>query len=152
MRNFSKLAFLLILILLQSCENNVSKSLISKRIKNKCKNRFPCSIKLNELIDENWDTMFIFNINSDLAKINKILGFEYQYFYDVADRIIFVKNGKVVYHEEEYPTFDNRKSDEITFNFKKDSTYCYYIYSEKKFQVEKINSLDNNHFFMLIDE
>jgi hypothetical protein len=50
-----------------------------------------------------WDKVYIFYVGASLENIEKVLGVPYTQWQDVGDRIIFVNQGKVVYHEEYFP-------------------------------------------------
>jgi len=74
-----------------------------------------CEIKMTDITSFDWDTMYVFGTSADLLYINQHLRFEYPYFDDIADRIIFTKSKKIVYHEEEYP--DPEKKKLLIFSF-----------------------------------
>lgn len=96
-----------------SCNEN-SDSQIGKKLKEICINQ-NCEINMITIIPEDWDYMYIFKTNTSLEFINSKLGFEYPYFEDIANRVIFVKDNKVIYHEDEFPNPEKIKKGEIIF-------------------------------------
>jgi hypothetical protein len=111
MRN---IVYFFMLVFIVSC-NDVSNSEISKKIEKDCKSQ-NCEINMANYIVEDWDYMFIFKVNTSLEQINSQLGFTYPYFEDIANRIIFVKGDKIIYHEDEFPNPEKVKKGELIFN------------------------------------
>lgn len=111
MRN---IVYFFMLVFIVSC-NDVSNSEISKKIEKDCKSQ-NCEINMANYIVEDWDYMFIFKVNTSLEQINNQLGFTYPYFEDIANRIIFVKGDKIIYHEDEFPNPEKFKKGELIFN------------------------------------
>lgn len=67
---------------------------------------------MKNIIPDDWDTIFFEQIVS-YKEINTILGFKYPYYEDVAQRFVFVKNGRVVYHEDAYPNTGDTQDDRL---------------------------------------
>jgi len=109
-----KIINFMVLFLLISCDNS-SDSQISKMIDKECVSN-DCEIVMSNIITEDWDFMYIFKTTISLDEINNRLGFEYPYFEDIANRVIFVKNNKIIYHEDEFPNSEKTKKGELIFN------------------------------------
>jgi hypothetical protein len=88
------LCFLLCLIL--------SPAKLVDRIKHICPT-YPCTFDMRDIIQEDWDTMYLFTTSFPQDSINGILGFDYPFWDDVADRIIFTKKKKIICHEDYFP-------------------------------------------------
>ncbi len=81
------------------CKIQDNNTLVS-RIEKHCNQNYPCQFDMAELINIEWDRVYLFKEEASLEFINGKIGFSYPYFIDVARRIIFVKNNTVVYHED----------------------------------------------------
>lgn len=79
-----------------SCKD---KSIAAKLYSN-CEGQNKCIRHVKDVTNFKWDKVYIFSIGASLEDIEKTLGVPYKQWQDVGDRIIFVENGKVVYHEE----------------------------------------------------
>jgi hypothetical protein len=113
-KNMKKILYLIFSFLLISCDDT-SKSEISKKIYKECVTE-NCEINMGKIVSEDWDYVFIFKTNTSLEEINNELGFDYPYFEDIATRVVFVKNNKVVYHEDEFPNPYKVKKGEVIFD------------------------------------
>lgn len=93
---------------------------------------------MSDLTDFSWDKMFVFREGTELEEINKVLGFKYPYFEDVASRIIFVKSNQVVYHEDEFPDPSNSANERVIFIYPNDtSDYMIFSVDNAKFNLIK---------------
>lgn len=101
--------------MLNSCERKNNR--LEKYLENYCSSpecgNTECEVKMENIINEDWDYVYVFFPEDSLEKINTELGFEYQYWEDIGTRIIFVKNNKVIYHEDEFP--NPEKSEKLVF-------------------------------------
>jgi len=119
-----------------SCDYN--KADLFGKINKKYKNG--SFLKMQDITDFEWDSMYVFKPGCELEYINTVLGFDYTYYKDIGDRIIFVKNKKVTYYEDKFPNPSPSSGDEIlSFEFKKD-TIKYICFDKKNaiFKVKKV--------------
>lgn len=85
-----------------------------------------------------WDTMCFYSGACSLEDINKDLGFKFEKFVDIGDRVIFLNKGRVVYHKEWCNYSENSregiifKTKRIKFRLNK---------SESEFKVKKEKKL-----------
>ena len=86
-----------------SCSNkNDIDSIVSNEYE-KCNDNTTCVIDFAERMNFEWDTMCFYSVANSLEDIKKDLGFELSYYEDIGDRVIFLKNNKVVYHKSWFP-------------------------------------------------
>lgn len=111
-----KISLIIICAFAISCANDKTDSKISKEITDKCPNLSSCLINFSDIIKDDWDYVLITNEQISLEELNKLLGFEYPYFSDIGSRIIFVKDNKVVYHEDEFPQAEKVLKGTLKFN------------------------------------
>ena len=97
------LSLLIICVTIVSCSNKKDiDSIVSKEYE-KCNNNATCVIDFAERMNFEWDTMCFYSGANSLEDINKDLGFELKEYTDIGDRVIFLKNNKVVYQKEWFP-------------------------------------------------
>ncbi|MGH2666303.1 hypothetical protein [Flavobacterium sp.] len=109
-----KIVFFLSFLLIISCDES-SDSQIGKKIKEVCTTQ-NCEINMTDIVPEQWDYMYIFKTGASLEFINSKLGFQYPYFEDIGNRMIFVKGNNVIYHEDEFPNPERIKKGEVIFD------------------------------------
>lgn len=140
--------YILSLFLLFGCQENIQRRIVSY-IEKKCDKTDTCLIKINSITTFKWDKMYIFDESVTLEEVNKVLGFNYEYFVDIARRIIFTRGNKVIYHEDDYPSPDKKSANEIYFNFKNDTLhYEVFRINEDVFKVKR-KSMGNTLYYEL---
>ncbi len=85
---------------MSSCSN---KNDIDKLVINeweKCSAKDNCIIDFSTVMSFQWDKMFYFSSALSLEEINAVLGTELNSFTDIGDRIVFMKENKILYHKE----------------------------------------------------
>ena len=93
-----KLIFILISIVCFSCSNNKNK--VDKVVSSYWENnhtRTNAIIDFSKEFDFDWDTLCYYSVGCSIEDINRNLGFKLTAFTDLADRMIFLKNGELVY-------------------------------------------------------
>lgn len=128
-----------IAFLIFSCnENTNSESTIAKKIEKECNNKLSCRINMAALVNKDWDKMYVFNEGVSLEQINQVLGFKYDYFEDIAKRIVFVKGNKVVFHEDEFPGVESAKNGQLVFNIGDNIMFKSYLPNEAIFNIQRV--------------
>lgn len=90
--------YIFVLFIMASCHN---KNDIDQIVKDHWQqDNVNCVIDFSTCFDFEWDTMYYFSAKYSLEEINKELGFEFVFFEDVADRVIFVYKKNIVYHQD----------------------------------------------------
>lgn len=105
LRKLFKISLIIFIsIILCSCNHKgkIKNYLETNCSSSKCVNT-ECEVKMQDIITDDWDYMYVFYPEDSLEKINSELGFEYKCWEDIATTIIFVKNNVVIYHEDEFP-------------------------------------------------
>lgn len=94
---------ILFTIVLTSCE---SQSDFEKSIWNQYDNsKDSCQVNFSDFLPNQWDTVWYFSNKFEWDDIYREMGFNPDCFIDVGDRIVFVKNRKVVYYQEWFPYY-----------------------------------------------
>lgn len=133
-------------LLVYSC-TNLSESKIDYMIEKICLNKDEgCVVSLKDLIVEDWDYVLISNETFSLEELNNQLGFEYPYFKDIGNRIVFVRGEKIIYHEDEFLNPDNVIEGKVFFNFDKSN----YMKIERNNAVFKVLKDENNYYLSLL--
>jgi len=105
-----KLFFLILLAV--SCAPE-KESRLSDAIISKCQHH-DCEIKMADILQEDWDYLYIIKKSASLAEIRRVLG---SYYSDYGkDTVLFVKNDTIVYFEDAALYPDEPKQWQIIFS------------------------------------
>lgn len=97
-RNILILSFV---VLFNACSNqNDFDNILANEFEKCSEQRDDCVVDFSKIMKFEWDTMYYFSGSNSLEDINKSLGFDFKQFTDIADRVIFLNRGKVVYQKE----------------------------------------------------
>src|SRR2546428_13021335 len=94
---------------------------LTGKIKKYCPDSMKCTLVMKDHTDFKWDKVYIIKEGVSLEETNKIIGFNYPYFEDIADRIIFVKGNQVVYHQDEFINPSSTEKERVLFKYPNDS-------------------------------
>lgn len=120
--------------IMTSCNNN--RANLFDEIDAKYKNGD--TFRMQDVTNFEWDSMYVFDGGCELPYINGILGFDYIYYNDIADRIIFVKDKKVIYHEDKFPNPSPTEGEILSFSISNDSIrYLCFNIDNAVFKAEK---------------
>lgn len=114
-----------------------------------CKGSDSCTLNIKEATSFSWDKMYVFKTTASLEIINEVLGFTYPYYEDVAERVVFVRNNKVVYHDDYYPTFDDDVYTSLVFNLSNGLSYKSFNSDSAVFKIEKKEIENKQTYFVL---
>lgn len=140
------IAIFLISLLFSCSQMDTSNSIIGKKIEKECNGKGTCNINMQTIVNEQWERMYVFKESASLERINQVIGFNYPYFDDIAKRIIFIRAGKVVYHEDEFPGVESAKNGELVFIIGDTSEYRIFLPSEAIFSVQKVDFTKGRYF------
>jgi hypothetical protein len=136
--------FLLIQCLfIAGCRNGNS---IAERLYSKCGDKQACRMRLKDVTDFKWDRVYVFPVGASLEEIDQALGFHYNQWKDIGEKIIFVSKGQVVYHEDYFP-YPEMKNGALRFELS-NSLYIG-LYNDAVFSVEK-QETEGGKFFYLV--
>ncbi len=114
-----------------------------------CNDSSVCTIDISKITLFKWDKMFIFKTSASLDIINKALGFSYPYYIDIAHRVIFLKNNKIVYHDDYYFSIENELNTTIIFDLPEGVSYKSYDNNNSIFIIKKTELDDIQSYFIL---
>lgn len=118
-------------------------------IKENCKLQTPCKIEISKITPFSWDEFYFFDAAILDIEVNKILGQKVfsAPFSGYTHRLVFLKNGKVVYQEEEPADLEGKLNGEIYFELNQAKKYA--KFSENAlFDVQKLKSSDGEHYLL----
>jgi len=110
-----------------------------------CNDNFKnCVVSVDEVVDFDWDKMYVFREGVGNEMIEKILGTKLNNSFDsTGRRIVFVRSDKVVYEELYiYDTFEGLPNESTFFEYNEDNS-SFYIFLDKKNAIFKITSVDH---------
>lgn len=137
-----------------SC-SNYKKSEFEKGVELKynktCIDSSVCIVNIKEITNFKWDKMFVFKTTASLEIINEALGFDYPYFEDVAERIVFVKDNKIIYHDDYYPTFDDNVYTSLVFEIGSGLPYKSFNTDRAIFEIKK-KEIENKQVYYVLSQ
>ena len=80
-----------------------------------CKSDAPCIVRIKDLTDFQWDKMYVFSYGAYPEYIEKALGAPLPYYVEFQRRMVFLKDGKIVYREDEPTDVEHLVDGEVTF-------------------------------------
>jgi hypothetical protein len=125
------------------CRNSDS---IAERLYLKCGDEQACRLPLKDVTDFKWDKVYVFPVGASLEEIDQALGFHYKQWEDIGERIIFVSNNQVVYHEDFFP-YPEMKNGTTQFEL----SHPPYIgqYNEAVFSVKREETEGGKYFYLV---
>ncbi len=102
----NKMLVLYIFFSLSSCSNKNDFDNVVAAQYQQCGNNTTCLIDFSSLMWFEWDTICFYSGANSLEEIEKDLGFTYNQWGDVGDRVIFFNKNTIVYQKEWFPTVD----------------------------------------------
>ena len=98
-----------------SCSHWTSiEHLAGQRIDN-CSENGPCIIRFKDVTDFEWDEMYVFESGATLDRIEKALRTPFPDYVEFTRRLVFLKNGKIVYREDEPTDIERIVQGQLTF-------------------------------------
>jgi hypothetical protein len=80
-----------------------------------CKSDAPCIVRIKDLTDFQWDKMYVFSYGAYPEYIEKALGAPLPDYVEFQRRMVFLKDGKIVYREDEPTDVEHMVDGEVTF-------------------------------------
>lgn len=114
---------------------------ISERI-DACSAGAPCTIRISDVTDFSWDKMYAFTYNATQDQIDKALGTSFPDYVEFTRRMVFLKDGKIVYREDAPSNIESRVNGEVSFDVPETEIYKAYTTEDAVFRVwkEKVNN------------
>lgn len=103
---YLKIIMISLILSLNSCTNRNDFDNILVEEFQKCSSQDNCEVDFSKIMNFEWDTMYYFSLSNSIEDIEKVLGFTYNQWEDIGDRVIFVNKGKIVYQKEWFPIAD----------------------------------------------
>ena len=136
-----------ILLISTGCNKSIEDK-IGKKIEDECSSKTACVISIKTITDFEWEKMYVFGSSARLEDINKALGFEYPYYKEFSRIIVFMDNGKIVYHEENSSNVEHLEDKDVIFNYGHSLKYSSYNMSDAVFKAQ-INQIENGVYYEL---
>lgn len=124
-----------------SCKSEITDTL-GAFIKGNCKLQTPCRIEISKVTPFSWDEFYFFDKATLDTEANIILG---QQVFDspssrYTHKLVFLKNGKVVYQEEEPTNLEVKLKGEVYFEMNQVKKYERFP-ENALFDVQKLQSM-----------
>jgi hypothetical protein len=141
-------------IILLSCffvgcqSNNAFEDEILAEIK-LCSSESTCTINISQIMNFEWDEMYIFKYNATYDDVQKAIGLPPKEYTEFTRKIIFTSNGKVVYFKELPTDISGVLENEIIFDIDDAVTYKSYFVKDATFSVAKEEIKEGKYFYEL---
>lgn len=119
---------------------------IEHAINDKCDDLNKCNLNLSGVTNFNWNKLYVFKESAQPSEIEAAIGRRYPYYEDVARRLVFMDNNKIVYHEDVFPSFEGIPNGQILFDMP--DTVNYKVFLNKEFIVQKYTE-EKRYYYVL---
>ncbi|MBN8567805.1 MAG: hypothetical protein J0M25_13865 [Flavobacteriales bacterium] len=121
---------------------------VEKEFKSKCGDSDGCSLDIKKFKNLKWDKLYVFSSSASLEEVNKMIGFEYPFYIEPGERVVFVRNNKVVYHDDYCQTFDDDVYKTLLFDL--GGNHNNHVFSSESaiFKVRKIKDYRNQIYYV----
>jgi hypothetical protein len=137
---WSVTTLLLLLLAFCACGSSNFETRIAKRVNSSCGASTTCLIRIKDLTDFQWDKMYVFKYNATLEQIKEALGVSLPEKSQFTRKIVFMKEGKVIYNEELPTNIEHVTTGEVVFDIPDNSVYKGYTIDAAVFHAEKKES------------
>jgi hypothetical protein len=142
--NHLRFAFSLIILfnLLTACQSSFE-SKIREKIISDSKTHYKVIFSLKDLTNFDWDKFYVFESSCNQKDINDGLGFEYPYYKASSRILVFLKNDKIMYHEENP---QNEEGSKLLFAHPDSTKYFRCTLGNSYFRVEEKSAGKENSY------
>ena len=119
-----------------------------------CKPGDACTIRISDVTDFSWDKMYAFRYNATQDQIDKALGTSFPDYVEFTRRLIFLKNGKIVYREDAPSDIESPVNREVIFDFPGTEVYKTYTTEDAVFRgwKEKVNNGSEKDIYYRLEQ
>jgi hypothetical protein len=119
-----------------------------------CKPGDSCTIRISDVTDFPWDKMYAFRYNATQDHIDKALGTSFPGYVEFTRRLVFLKNGKIVYREDAPSNIESPVYREVIFDFPGTEVYKTYTIEDAVFRgwKEKFNNRSEKDVYYRLEQ
>jgi hypothetical protein len=114
-------------------------------ITTKCQSQFPCTLRIKDVTDFEWDKLYVFKYTAHRGVVEKAVGHQLKDYGEFRRRIAFTNKGNIVLYEEEPTNIEHLVNNEVVFDIPDSSDYRIYD-SDATFAVQKIPIPDGSYY------
>ncbi len=136
-----------------SCQSGKSVGRIQQKLATRagevCKAWDTCTIGIKEVTDFAWDKVYVFRTTATSDDINNALGTPLHTDVEFSRKIVFLKEGRIVYSEVWPSNLENWEDGDVVFVMPVDRVYVEYTPDTSEFIVSKNTLLDGGIYYEL---
>jgi hypothetical protein len=119
-----------------------------------CKPGDSCTIRISDVTDFSWDKMYAFRYNATQDQIDKALGTSFPDYVEFTRRLVFLKNGKIVYREDAPSNIESPVYREVIFDFPGTEVYKTYTTEDAVFRglKEKVTNGSEKDVYYILEQ
>ena len=113
-----------------------------------CKPGDTCTIRISDVTDFSWDKMYAFTHNATQDQIDKALGTSFPDYVEFTRRLVFLKDGKIVYKEDTPSNIESLVNRQVVFDSLGTEVYTTYTAADAVFRCWK-GKFENGVYYQL---
>ncbi|HEX7286031.1 MAG TPA: hypothetical protein VF532_07595 [Candidatus Angelobacter sp.] len=135
----TKLAALVLICIGLGCKkhNAPFEAKLLSAIDVKCQGRFPCTLRIKDVTDFEWDNLYVFKYTAHRGIVEKAVGHELPDFQEFHRKLIFTNRGNIVLYDEEPTNIEHVVNNEVVFDIPDSNDYSSYD-ANATFVIQKI--------------
>lgn len=122
---------------------------IAHEVGQSCSFDRPCRIRLTEITPFKWDHLYAFKYTATQDDVRRATGTRMKEYAELQHKLIFIKDGKIVFQENERTNVEHPVKNEVVFDIPDSANYKGYQ-SDVVFQVSK-NSSEAGTYYVLTE-
>jgi hypothetical protein len=109
-----------------------------------------CIVLMKDETSFEWDKLYVFNLPLPQEEVDKVIGMSYSYYEEFTRPMIFVKDGNIVYHENNRTNIEGIVDNQVIFGGILDTTrYRTFSIDEAVFRARKKKSGSKNYYELI---
>ena len=108
----------------------------------------PCIVKITDVTDFAWDQMHVFEYGATQDQIEKSLGTGFPNYVEFTRRMVFLKNGKIVYREDEPTNIERPGTGQVSFAESYTDPHWSFTLANAVFRAEKKQFSGGVHYVL----
>ena len=110
--------------------------------------QLPCTLRIKDITDFDWDKMFVFSDGADIGEIEKTLGTSVSVKKAVSRKLVFTKDGKVVHYDELPTNIEEIVNNQISFDDAGNYSHKTYTVDEAVFEAQKYSQNGKTYYHL----
>jgi hypothetical protein len=111
----------------------------------KCQSQVPCTLRIKDVTDFEWDKLYVFKYTASREVVEKVIGNPLKSYNEFHRRIVFTDNGHIAFYEEEPTNIEHVINNEVIFGIPDSTDYRAYD-ADSVFTVQKVSTSNSSYY------